>query len=153
MLIEPYLALDEAQAESRRSSVTVPGEPLASLLYPAPATATGAAETEKEKSNQVIISPHFSSELLTFGNQFQFSYLCKVASVWSKEQQDHANKLYALWIAGSYLPVTMAKDQGFHRFMRGPSRGGPLSRLIHFCECLSLIAIHELIVCGLQDFK
>ena len=68
--------------------------------------------------------------------------------MWSKEQQDHANKLYALWIAGSYLPVTMAKDQGFHRFMRGPSRGGPLSRLIHFCECLSLIAIHELLVCG-----
>ena len=61
MLIEPYLALDEAQAESRRSSVTVPGEPLASLLYPAPAT--GAAETEKEKSNQVIVSLHFSSDL------------------------------------------------------------------------------------------
>ena len=59
MLIEPYLALDEAQAESRRSSVTVPGEPLASLLYPAPATAstaTGAAETGKERSNQVIVS-------------------------------------------------------------------------------------------------
>ena len=38
--------------------------------------------------------------------------------MWSKEQQDHANKLYALLIAGSYLPVTMAKDQGFHRFMK-----------------------------------
>ena len=51
--------MDEAQAESRRSSVTVPGEPLASLLYPAPdtaSTATGAAETGKERSNQVIVS-------------------------------------------------------------------------------------------------
>lgn len=37
--------------------------------------------------------------------------------VWTKEKQAHSDYLFALWVAGSYLPITMSKDPGAHRFL------------------------------------
>ncbi len=62
----------------------------------------------KLKLRQVSLHPqHF------LGNKYALFH----QDVWSKEQQAYSDQMFGLWIAGSYLPVTVSKDPGVHRFL------------------------------------
>ena len=109
------LAIDDARAEAKRASVTTPGQPLADILYTAPTQETSSAcgdnQTPGAEAGCTCVKASLPRSS-TFNKYVLFHQ-----DIWSKEKQAYADKMFALWIAGSYLPMSVSKDPGAHRFL------------------------------------
>ena len=71
-----------------------------------------------------LFSEHSSSDSWGLKDFVYLLHICRILylnlfkGTWSSDQQEYANQMLALWIGGSYVPVTLPKDQGFIRFMK-----------------------------------
>ena len=109
------LAIDDARAAAKRASVTTPGQPLADILYtaPAPETSSGSGDNQTPGTEDGCTCGKAS---LNHSSKFN-NYAIFHQDIWTKEKQLCADKMFALWIAGSYLPTSVSKDPGAHRFL------------------------------------
>ena len=121
----------------------VAGQPLAEVLYSPPTQPQGTAsssgddptlETEgsctcgKEKTKASIPpSPTFHKYLLLY------------QETWTKDQQIYADKMFALWIAGSYIPTSVSKDAGAHRFLAAVNIRVRCLKLIYLIITLNIL--------------
>ena len=95
----------EALAAARnRALIPASGTPASDLLCPPPVE----TESRRKRKEQVMIH---SPLLNPFNIKSKFQ-------PWSQEDQDHADKRLALWIATSTLPVSMVRNPNMEGFLK-----------------------------------
>ena len=62
---------------------------------------------------------------------------------WTKEDNELSEKLMAVWAGSSYLPMSLANDPNFHRFLESLNPN-VREECLHFNESLyRLISVHQ----------
>ena len=98
-----YSGADQANALKRKDSVET-RTPLAEAIIPG---LTAEMDDKRKKKNKQV---HFFTKNI-------FIIYCYQAQSWSKEDQSLSDKLLAVWVGSTGLPMSLVDDPNFHRLL------------------------------------